>query len=257
MASDFARLREELELARSMSERVWAEYRAYAQTLDPLRGVAAAEELRRIAEASEWTVKIYTAEHTLFRAENGGPGIVGSHGRYQWLTLLDRDISDLLRLCPEVVLDKYLAVTSIDSGTLKLTDQEKSAGWWTADAGKVFRGSSWGHREDRDDWRVAYSPRLNSIHGLPNETHEECCQGFDEWYVFAESLPAGEMETFVNWEGFRLYDPEWKWCADRLWEQLARLAPESYIADGTVLSFATREPALFAKVVAAFNASAG
>jgi hypothetical protein len=30
----------------------------------------------------------------------------------------------------------------------------------------------------------------------------------------------GEIEVFVNWLGFRLYDPDFKWCADHLWEQL-------------------------------------
>ena len=64
------------------------------------------------------------------------------------------------------------------------------------------------------------------------------------------------MEAFVNWLGFRLYDPEWKWCADRLWDQMARLAPESYIADGTVFTFATRNADLFTKVLSAFSASA-
>jgi hypothetical protein len=194
------------------------------------------------------------AEHALFIAEHRTPGIVGIHGEYQWLTMLECDISGLLRLCPEVVLDRYLAVTSIDSGTLKLTDQERRDGWWTADEARVFRGSSWGHREDRDDWKVAYSPRINSIHGLPNETHDECCAGFDEWLVFDASAPVTEMEAFVNWSGFRLYDPEWKWCAERLWEQMERLRPDSYLADGTVFTYATRTD--FAGVLAAFSAIA-
>jgi hypothetical protein len=189
-------------------------------------------------------------------AENGTPGVVGSHGEYQWLTMVERDISALLRLCPEAVLDKYVAVTRIDGGTLHLTDQEKSEGWWTADAGRVFQGTSWGPPEYRDDWKVAYSPRLTSIHGLPNETHDECCAGYDEWFVFAEEVRAGEMESFVNWGGFRLYDPVYQWCADRLWEQMARLAPESYIADGTVFTFATSNSALFTSVIAAFSADA-
>jgi hypothetical protein len=34
-------------------------------------------------------------------------------------------------------------VTSIDNGTLRLTEQERFEGWWTADAAKVFRGTSW------------------------------------------------------------------------------------------------------------------
>ncbi len=79
-----------------------------------------------MTEASEWTHKIYVAEHALFKAEHGTPGIVGSYGEYQWLTIVERDITSLLRHCPEVVLDKYIAVTRIDGGSLRLTDQEKS-----------------------------------------------------------------------------------------------------------------------------------
>ena len=62
------------------------------------------------------------------------------------------------------------------------------------------------------------------------------------------------MEVFVNWVTFRLYDPEYKWCADRLWEQMVRLATESYIAEGTVFTFATRNKGLFTGVLAAFSA---
>lgn len=113
----------------------------------------------------------------LFMAGNGTPGIVGTHGDYQWLSRVDCDISTLLRLRPDVVVGKYLAVTRIDGGTLHLTDQEKGDGWSTPDAAKVFQGPP----EYRDDWKVAYSPRLTSIHGPPNETHDECCAGFDEW----------------------------------------------------------------------------
>ncbi len=254
--SDAELARKDLELARATSSRLWAEYRAFVETLDPSLGVAGPEELRQLREASEWTGRKYAAEHALFAAENGTPGIVGAHGEYQWLTVLKCDISSLLRLCPGVVLNKYLAVTSIDSGTLQLTDQEKDAGWWTSEEAKVFRDSSWGHREDDSDWKVAYSPRLDSIHGLPDETHGECCAGFDEWYVFERAVPPGEIEAFVNWSGFRLYDHEWKWCTDRFWEQMARLAPESYIADGTVFTFATRNAGLFTEVLSAFSASA-
>jgi len=251
--SDIELARQHLELARTMSSRLWAEYLVFAKTLDPARGVAGPEELRRLGEASEWTGKIYAAEHALFAAENGTPGIVGAHAEYQWLTMLDCYISDLLRLCPDVVLNKCLAVTSVDSGTLKLTDQQKRDGWWTSEGAKVFRvAHPGGHREDRDDWKVAYSPRVDSIH----ETHSEYCSGFDEWYVFERAAPVEEIEVFVNWSGFRLYDPEWKWCADRFWEQMLRLAPESYIADGTVFTFATRNAELFKKVISAFSAGA-
>lgn len=250
METEAERARQQLDLARSMSDRCWAEYYAFVQPLDPMRGVAEPEELRLMRVASDWTGRIYEAEHALASAEHGAPGVVGAHGHYQWLTLVRSDISTLLELCPEVVLNRYLAVTSIDSGTLKLTDQEKSEGWWTAENARVFSGCD--PREDRGE--VAYSPRLASVHGLPNETHEECCAGFDEWYVFDQPAPAVEMEAFVNWGGYRLYDPVWKWCADRFWEQMGRLAPESYIADGTVFTFVTRNDQLFRKVLAAFSA---
>lgn len=94
--------------------------------------------------------------------------------------------------------------------------------------------------------------RKESIHGLPNETHEECCAGYDEWYVFERAIPGGDIETFVNSDPL-LYDPSSKWFIDRFWEQLARLAPESYIAEATVLTFATRNAALFTSVLAAFS----
>jgi hypothetical protein len=252
---DVERARQELELARTMSERFWAEYHEYGKTLDPARGVMGPEEMCRMQEAREWTDKFHAAVQALFMAENGTPGIVGAHGDYQWLSMVDCHISTLLRLCPDVVLDKYLAITAIDSGTLKLTDQERADGWWTDDTAKVFTGTSWSSPE-YSDGRVAYSPRLTSIHGLPNETHDECCGGFNEWYVFEQPPKPAEMEVFVNWGGFSLYDPNYQWCADRLWEQMARLASESYIAEGSVFTFATRNQSLFASVLAVFSANA-
>jgi hypothetical protein len=61
------------------------------------------------------------------------------------------------------------------------------------------------------------------------------------------------MEVFVNWGGFRLYDPQSKWWFDHLWEQMTDLGAESYISDGTVFTFATRNADLFARVFAAFS----
>ena len=169
MEPDVARARQELELAREMSDRLCAEQRAYAETLDPARGVVSAEEFRLMTEASAWTRKIDAAEQALFMAEHGTPGIIGSQGEYQWLTSVDYDITGFLELCPDVVSGKYLAVTRRDGRSLHLTDQEQSDGWWTTDVAKVFQGTSWGPPEYRDDWKVANSPRLTSIHGLPNE----------------------------------------------------------------------------------------
>jgi len=50
----------------------------------------------------------------------------GSYGDYFWLISEDHQLSDLMRLCPQTVLDKYLAITAIDSGVLEVTDAEKA-----------------------------------------------------------------------------------------------------------------------------------
>lgn len=76
------------------------------------------------------------------------------------------------------------------------------------------------------------------------------------WYGFERPAPVADIEAFVNWLSFRLYDPEWEWCADRFWAQMARLARESYLADGTVFTFATRNSDLFTRVLSAFSATA-
>jgi hypothetical protein len=251
MAPEIERARRELEIARATSQRLWAEYDAFVKTLGPQPAVMGAEQFQRLREASEWSQRVIVAEHALFQAEHNSPGIVGTQGDYQWITMYECDISSLLKTCPEIVLNKYLAVTSIDSGPLKLAEEERINGWWTSDNARVFLGSSWGYRDDRGE--VAFSPRLSSIHGLPNETHGECCDGFDEWYVFDRVIPAMEMETFVNWCGFRLYDAEFKWCKDRFWDQMTRLTPESYLSDGTVFTFATRNEGLFSKALDAFS----
>ena len=88
--------------------------------------------------------------------------IVGSQGPYQWLTSVDHDMSHLIRLCPEVLLDKYAAITSIDSGELRLTEVEKSLGWWTSPEGLLYQTQPDGDRVPRGGY-VAYSPRLSSL----------------------------------------------------------------------------------------------
>lgn len=95
------------------------------------------------------------------------PFATGSHGVYEWL-VTEHKFDDLLRLCPAVVLGKYAAVTSWDSGSLSLNDVEKSAGW-----------------ESRKG--VAYTPRIQSVEALPARA------GYDEWYLFGASVDLGEL----------------------------------------------------------------
>jgi len=49
---------------------------------------------------------------------------VGSQDLYQWL-VTDDEHFDLLEVCPEIVLGKFVAITSIDSGVLLPNDAER------------------------------------------------------------------------------------------------------------------------------------
>jgi hypothetical protein len=160
---------------------------------------------------------------------------VGSQGHYEWL-VTDQQF-DLLQLCPDVVFGKYIAITSIDSGQVVPTDEETAAGWET-------RG------------KVAYSPKVQNIKGVPRE-------GWDEWYIFGNPTDLGtshlgenifevpheqgHVSVFVNY-CFALHQPEMKDLATLFWQQMARIRPESYVADNDYLNFVSMNKTLFARV---------
>ena len=166
---------------------------------------------------------------------------VGSQGLYEWL-VTDQQI-DLLQLCPEVVLGKYIAVTSIDSGPLVPTDEETAAGWET-------RGN------------IAYSPKVQHIKDLPRA-------GWDECYIFNETTDLGashleenvfevppqqgHVSVFVNY-CFALHQSDWKDLATLFWQQMALIRPESYVADNHYLNFVSMNKTLFASVCDAVKA---
>ena len=161
---------------------------------------------------------------------------VGSRGSYEWL-VTDENF-DLLQLCPDIVLGKYIAVTSIDSGELIPTDKETAAGW-------------------QSRARISYSPKIENAQDLPHG-------GWDEWYIFnaptdlgtshlAENIfevpqEEGHVSVLVNY-GFALHPPERSNnLAPLFWEQLARIRPESYVADNDYLTFVSMNKSLFASV---------
>jgi len=160
---------------------------------------------------------------------------VGLQGSYEWL-VTDGNV-DLLQLCPKVVLGKYVAITSFDSGQLVPTDKETAAGW-------------------QSQAKIAYSPKIQSIEDLQ-------WGGWDEWYIFEKptnlgtsylgenifEVPQdqGHISVFVNY-GWALHSPHWGELAALFWDQLARIRPESYIADNDYLSFVSTNKTLFASV---------
>jgi hypothetical protein len=160
---------------------------------------------------------------------------LGSQGVYEWLVTDER--FDLLQLCPEIVLGKHVAVTSIDSGQLMPTDKETAAGW---------------HSHEK----IAYSPKIQHAEELPRE-------GWDEWYIFNDptdlgtshlqenifEVPRGRghLSVFVNY-GFALHQPEMESIASLFWQQMDWVRPESYVADNDYLNFVSMNKALFASV---------
>lgn len=95
---------------------------------------------------------------------------VGSQDNYQWL-VTDENF-DLLELCPEIVLGKYVAVTSIDSGHLVLTNKETAAGW-------------------QSRAKIAYSARIEKAEDISRE-------GWDEWYIFTALTDLGTSHIAEN-----------------------------------------------------------
>jgi hypothetical protein len=129
----------------------------------------------------------------------------GVHDGYQWLTCTgDVYMGTVLHLCPEIVLHRYLAVTSLDSGIRRLTAEERNAGWTT-------QGD------------IAYSPLIESLSGLQYQRDGLDAPGYDEWYVLetprelARAIFHGNLFdfqpssthllVFVNTFAFVLHDP--------------------------------------------------
>jgi hypothetical protein len=107
------------------------------------------------------------------------PLAAGSRGDYKWLSSSHHQLDDLLRLFPNIVLGKYVAVTSFDSGPLVPNADERQLGW-----------------DNRQG--IAYSPRVTSVETLPRDL-------YDEWYVFAQPVDLG-----VSRLGSNIFDPSLK-----------------------------------------------
>jgi hypothetical protein len=174
---------------------------------------------------------------------------IGSRGRYQWVTSNQHALDDIVRRRPEVLLGRYLAVTSTDSG-----DPTRWA--------KEFPG--WECRG-----RVAYSPRLESTEGIVYQTDGPHNAGFDEWYIFkapadlGELIPdenpwaeescgrSGRIVALVNY----YFSPDLPEDARSVifWDQIEKFQPESYISDGSeCVTFVSRDADLFQSVCEAF-----
>jgi hypothetical protein len=163
--------------------------------------------------------------------------ISGTHGDYSWIEWSSPSgyLYDFIHAFPEIVLQKYIAVTSCDSGPLVPTDEERQDGWFS-------------------EGEIAYNGPIGDINAIPNDQ-------FDEWYIFSQMSKLPPIEVFINYGVFSLSDPKELfsgWDAamvanryqqqERFWQQLTELAPESYLAEGERLIFVTRDQTLFGAV---------
>jgi hypothetical protein len=176
----------------------------------------------------------------------------GKHDSYLWLErsietrAVDRPLIRLTENCPEFLLNKYVVVTSLDSGPLHLNEQQIDVGW-------------------KRLGRLAISPRISNAGDVP-------FQWFDEWYIFDDAVPTlSDIEVFVNRGTFSLGEPNptidtmyigldssvraamvaavvpWR---EKFWTQLERLNAESYVANGNCFTFVTRDAKLHHDVTA-------
>jgi hypothetical protein len=114
----------------------------------------------------------------------------------------------------------------------------------------------------RSTGKLHTAPKFKSVEEIPSA-------GWDEWYIFDKSVDLGtshiaenifevpqeqgHVSVFVNY-GFALHTPERKELATLFWQQIARIRPESYVADNDYLTFVSGHKALFASVLAAVKA---
>jgi hypothetical protein len=160
----------------------------------------------------------------------------GSCSGYFWLSSPGAFLRQVVSAVPELVLGRVVAITSFDSGPLKLTDDEIAAGWSCHDG-------------------VAISPPVADVSAVPADQ-------YDEWYIFADRVPLiPKLEVFVNYGSFSLappsasrllQDPTWDKVAlqeservvsemqARFWAQLTALNPLGFVAEGDYLNLATR-----------------
>jgi hypothetical protein len=151
---------------------------------------------------------------------------IGKYDCFYWLTSTEDYSGTILEVCPEVVLGRYLAVTSVDGGVMRLTESQLAAGW------EVRRG-------------IGYSLKLDRVGDVPHQLDGPDAPGYDELYTFEDRCDLGERSqgnifleqfapapgrtaVFVSWSSFVLHssDPNVQPLLDLFWPQLWRLNPE-------------------------------
>lgn len=143
----------------------------------------------------------------------------------EWEDGTDACMDDLTQRCPQVVIGRYDAIASCDSGPYTPTGDEFKAGW-------------------RRFGALALSPKVRAVAELPTP-------GFDEWYVYDRNPELTPHANFVNTGGFSVLNSV-KEDTNAFWDQVMRLTPLHVLGAGSpTLFLATRDEALFRAVTEA------
>ena len=140
----------------------------------------------------------------------------GQNDQYFWFQSVDTNhtIDDFLLKFKSFLVNRFVCVTSFDSGMLHLAEFEINDGWQTSH-------------------KIAISPKLKMDTEIP-------FAGFDEWYVF-EKQPEfyNNVDVYVNYSSFSLEEN----CSltKAFWENLKIYNPLVYIAEGTNLKIITTD----------------
>jgi hypothetical protein len=179
--------------------------------------------------------------------------LMGKNDKWMWLSSKAACMGDVIEQCPQSVIDKFVLVTSLDSGLVILNEQRLSEGWKYSV--KESHNPAFSGQPQREGV-FSLSPRVSNPADLPRDI----CHGntYDEWYVFSSPPQIESAEVFINWGGFGfsvghfgLYELESHAFEERFWNQLSVISPHAYIADNGTLLFATADGNLYEQVVLA------
>lgn len=159
----------------------------------------------------------------------------GVHGEISWIEA-DMSMGDLLAACPEIVLGRFVAITSADSGCTALPKEFGAMVNGLEDLrSTLFSGGCCdGH------FMMPEAYVFDGPVALPPVCHGN---------VFELGVGPERVFPFVTFLGFRLSDPAMRDITGLLWTQMEWMRPKAYIAaaDGRAY-FATADRALFAAV---------
>jgi len=169
--------------------------------------------------------------------------ISGKTKDFWWIQDSGLRLTDVVSKFPELFTDKFVAITSFDSGSLEPSEIELSWGWYSK------RG-------------VFYTPGIQNPRTLPHDTH-------DEWYIFDSPKEFCPPRRFVNYGNFMLRDPDYQlenvdptWdkvgirtqiefqraMQDEFWAFISEINPRAFIMDGELFAFGSRHESDFLNV---------